>query len=310
MAFIVKRDGQGIPVSSVNILTIYFANRIAEMFQKQTNSYFNNFDNDDNEYKLIWDSSTNSWLLTGYGPIIATNLTSDSTTIPTSGWIYTTGSGVPIVIRPYSATAPDGSGPLPARSIIIKKNTTFKIPRTGSGAPILWKIAIFGAGTAISNGEYVWDGITTENGLPVYRFSFEVVDIIFGIDNYWHIYSSSNDTNYYKSLDLITWTIENGDSPVPTSTLSYSQTSFINSIYFGFDAQDDFLDCTVSRSSGGTSQFSNGPDILVTWNSGDAKWEGTLYGTRFYWSYDLFYWYNDDDSPAVASLIAGMTYSA
>jgi hypothetical protein len=85
-----------------------------------------------------------------------------------------------------------------------------------------WRITISGAGTTTSNGEYVWDGITTENGLPVYRFSFEVFDIIFGIDNYWHIYSGPNDTFYYRSIDLITWTIENGDSPAPSATLYYT----------------------------------------------------------------------------------------
>jgi hypothetical protein len=181
MAFIIKRDGQGIPVSSVNILTIYFANRIAEMFQKQTNSYFNNFDNDDNEYKLIWDSSTNSWLLTGYGPIIATNLTSDSTTIPTSGWIYTTGSGVPIVIRPYSATAPDGSGPLPARSIIIKKNTTFKIPRTppflpsSLGGLALWLKA--DAGVSKFSFNYISQIIITGTSNPSFAGTYTATTV-------------------------------------------------------------------------------------------------------------------------------------
>jgi hypothetical protein len=176
-------------------------------------------------------------------------------------------------------------------------------------APTIWKVAIFSAGTSTSNGEYVWDGVTFSLGERLYMSGNNSLS---WDGTKWYIYDEDGlggDASY-SSLDLITWTIENGDSPAPSATLSYSQTSFINSIYFGFDAQDDFIDCTVSRSSGGTSQFSNGPDVLVAWNSGDAKWEGTLYGTRFYWSYDLFYWYNDDDSPAVVSLIAGMTYSA
>jgi len=128
MAFIVKRDGQGIPVESVSGLEITFSNYGTHLFYKVTNSYFYNIDNDDNEYNLIWNFSTNRWLLSGRG-VVATNLTSDSKTIPTTGWIYTTGSGVPILILPaYGNTYITGS--LPARSIIIKKNTTFKIPRT------------------------------------------------------------------------------------------------------------------------------------------------------------------------------------
>ena len=84
---------------------------------------------------------------------------------------------------------------------------------------VVLRIVISGAGTATSNGEYVWDGITIEEGKPVY--DFEDFDIKFFID-YWYIYNGGADTYYYKSLDLITWTIENGEPEAPTSTLFYT----------------------------------------------------------------------------------------
>ena len=59
MAFIVKRDGQGIPVDSVSGLEITFSNYGANLFYKITNSYFYNIDNDDN---LIFN------IFNGYNP--------------------------------------------------------------------------------------------------------------------------------------------------------------------------------------------------------------------------------------------------
>ena len=87
------------------------------------------------------------------------------------------------------------------------------------GGRTIFRILISGAGTTTSNGEYVWDGVTVEEGKPVYIF--DDFSIRFFID-YWYIYNSSQDTYYYRSIDLITWTIENGDSPAPTSTLYYT----------------------------------------------------------------------------------------
>ena len=86
-------------------------------------------------------------------------------------------------------------------------------------APLIWRILISGAGTATSNGEYVWDGVSLEEDKPVYRF--EDFDIRF-LTDHWYIYNSGADTYYYKSLDLITWTIESGEPEAPTSTLYYT----------------------------------------------------------------------------------------
>jgi hypothetical protein len=87
------------------------------------------------------------------------------------------------------------------------------------GGRTIFRILISGAGTTTSNGEYVWDGVTFEEGKPVY--GFDEFSIRFSID-YWYIYNSTTDIYYYRSIDLITWTIENGDSPAPTSTLYYT----------------------------------------------------------------------------------------
>jgi hypothetical protein len=193
-------------------------------------------------------------------------------------------------------------------SLIIKKNTTFKIPRTGFGAPILWKIAIFGAGKNVLNGEYAWDGTTLENGKPKYYEVFNGENYIFWNVSEWALYDADYSERAYISSDLITWQPDDGAAPAPTAVISYSQSSYINSIYFGVDAANDLYDTIVSRSSGGTTQFNNGPSVAVGWN--DTRWEATVDETPFYWSEDLFIWYNANDTLAVASLIIGMTYSA
>lgn len=182
------------------------------------------------------------------------------------------------------------------------------VSASSAPAPTIWKVAIFSAGTITSNGEYIWDGVALINGKPQYQYLSGVNSIYFA-GGEWFIEDTIFEENTYKSTDLITWQQENGALPVPSSALSYSQTSFINSIYFGFDAQDDFLDNILSRSSGGTSEFSSGPNVVVSWNTENEVWEAIAYGTRFYFSFDLFTWYNDDGTPAVVSLIAGMTYS-
>ena len=87
------------------------------------------------------------------------------------------------------------------------------------GGRTIFRILISDAGTTTSRGEYVWDGVTVAEGKPVYIFND--LSIRFFID-YWYIYNSDIDTYYYRSLDLITWTIENGDSPAPSATLYYT----------------------------------------------------------------------------------------
>jgi hypothetical protein len=190
----------------------------------------------------------------------------------------------------------------------LKKNTTFKIPRTGSGAPIIWKIAIFGAGKNVLNGEYAWDGTTLENGKPKYYEVFNGDNYIFWNVSEWALYDADYSERAYISSDLITWQPDDGPAPAPTAVISYSQSSYINSIYFGFDAQNDFYDTIITRFAGGLEEFQNGQDILLTWNG--SRWDATAYETLLYWSEDLFIWWNANGTLAVPSLIAGMTYSA
>jgi hypothetical protein len=143
-------------------------------------------------------------------------------------------------------------------SLIIKKNTTFKIPRD----PILWKIAIFGAGTDSSNAEYVWDGSTITNGKPTYFYDYRIQFEEY--DNYWYIYDSGNDQFLYKSADLITWTQVNGALPVPSSALSYSPNSVIQSLT---------LDGSEIATSSGTYDWDG-----VTTEGGKPKYVKTTAG--------------------------------
>lgn len=198
---------------------------------------------------------------------------------------------------------------MPSLSLALNASNARR-PIGGGAAPTIWKVAIFSAGKSVLNGEYAWNGTNIQNGKPKYYEVQNAENYIFWDTAQWVLWDADFSESAYTSSDLITWAEDNATSPAPLSALSYSQTSYINSIYFGYDAIDDFYDNTVSRSSGGTSQFSSGPEVLVAWNSGDAKWEGTLSSVRFYWSEDLFYWHNDNDTAAIASLIAGMTYTA
>ena len=180
----------------------------------------------------------------------------------------------------------------------------------GGAAPTIWKVAIFSAGKSALNGEYAWNGTNIQNGKPKYYEVQNAENYIFWDTAQWVLWDNDLSESAYTSSNLITWAQDNAASPAPLSALSYSQTSFINSIYFGFDAQDDFFDNTLSRSSGGTNEFSNGPDVVVSWNTENEVWEAISYGNRVYFSFDLFIWYNDSGTTAVNTLIAGMTYTA
>ena len=119
-------------------------------------------------------------------------------------------------------------------SLIIKKNTTFKIPRTGSGALILWKIAFFAG--AYTNAEYIRQ--SSESSIFVESSS--------GDNNYIEqlnptIFISyappqfGTSAVYYSDDGGVTWipegSIDEPDlNPAPLAALSFSQSSYIQTI--------------------------------------------------------------------------------
>jgi hypothetical protein len=119
-------------------------------------------------------------------------------------------------------------------SLIIKKNTTFKIPRTGSGALILWKIAFFGG--AYGNGEYIRQSsessIFVESSSGDNNYIEQVSPTIF-ISYMPPQFGTS--AVYYSEDNAVTWipegTIEEPDlNPAPLAALSFSQSSYIQTI--------------------------------------------------------------------------------
>jgi hypothetical protein len=107
---------------------------------------------------------------------------------------------------------------MPSLSLALNASTARK---PIGGDSVIWRILISGAGTTTSNGEYVWDGVTVSLGKPFYMSG---INPLFWDGAKWYIGDEDGlggDTSY-SSGDLITWTIENGDSPAPSSTLYYT----------------------------------------------------------------------------------------
>ena len=100
----------------------------------------------------------------------------------------------------------------------------------GGGAPIIWKVAIFGAGTTTSNGEYAWDGVTITNGKPQYNMANGSNIFWYPDSSEWILADNLEGIDAYKSTNLTTWTSEGGSLPVPSSTLSYSENSYIQTV--------------------------------------------------------------------------------
>jgi len=89
----------------------------------------------------------------------------------------------------------------------------------GGGSPEPTAVLISGAGTASSNGNYVWDGIAFFNGKRLYSTA---INSIFWYGSQWVIEDTPFEDITYSSPDLITWAVLNGAEPAPTGTLSYS----------------------------------------------------------------------------------------
>lgn len=140
---------------------------------------------------------------------------------------------------------------------------------------VIWKVAIFGAGTASSNGEYVWDGTTTFNGENVY--SGPADNQIAFVDGLWYLYDSSGGDDTYTSENLIAWDILAGLSPAPSSAFSYAQDSFISSITISYPDLS-LMDGAYSRASGGATTLYDGSNYnYINYSA----------GTWYLWSEDI-----------------------
>jgi len=159
-----------------------------------------------------------------------------------------------------------------------------KIFRHKGGAPVIWKVAIFGAGTISADSEYVWDGTTLVDGFPVYvGLSF-----VIKYDEGWKIYDSGNDEYLYASDDLITWTQVNGALPVPSSALSYSQSSYIQTIVLGGGTPDQSGTYTWD----GTTFVNGRPKYIGPLKSGATE-NNYIYWTGF--EYSLYGWNSSNE---------------
>jgi len=175
-------------------------------------------------------------------------------------------------------------------SLIIKKNTTFKIPRTGSGAPILllWKIAFFAG--AYTNAEYIRQ--SSESSIFVESSS--------GDNNYIEQLNPTTFVSYappqfgegvsvyYSDDNAVTWipegTIEVPDlNPAPLAALSFSQSSYIQTIVLAGGTPDQ----SGTYSWDGTTFVNGRPKYFGPLKSGATE-NNYIFWTGF--EYSLYGW--------------------
>lgn len=181
-------------------------------------------------------------------------------------------------------------------------------PADSGGAQVIWKVALYGAGTPTSNGEYVWDGIETDDLQPVYRKGISYISWAPGLEGVgaWTLYDVDADETTYISLglnNLTSWQVANGLPDAPSSALSYAQDSFISSITLVGSAPTTNVDGAYSRESGGTTSFYSETQsidyVSGVWYTVDD----------YYISNDLFAWsIEDGDSPFPT--VSAVVYSA
>jgi hypothetical protein len=107
---------------------------------------------------------------------------------------------------------------MPRLSLGLGAQTIRKVG--GGAAPQPTAVLISGAGTASSNGNYVWDGIAFLNGKRLYQTA---INSIYWDGSQWFIEDTIFGENTYSSANLIAWAIIGGaEEPAPTGTLSYS----------------------------------------------------------------------------------------
>ena len=152
---------------------------------------------------------------------------------------------------------------------------------SASSAPTIWKIAIFGAGTTTSNGEYVWDGVTLNVGKPTYTNPSG--NYIYWDETYYIYDNTTESVTYFISSSDFSgaWVENDGSLPVPTSTLSYSPNSVIQSLT---------LDGSEVATSSGTYDWDG-----VTTELGKPKYVKTTAGGVNYIVWDGYAWALFDD---------------
>ena len=100
----------------------------------------------------------------------------------------------------------------------FKRGVNLYVPKKRT---VVLRVVISGAGTATSNGEYVWDGVTLESGKPKY-ISING-NYIFWSTSLWSIWDFDLDRATYISYgNLTSWEIDDASEPLPTSTLYYT----------------------------------------------------------------------------------------
>ena len=185
-------------------------------------------------------------------------------------------------------------------SLIIKKNTTFKIPRTGSGAPILWKIAFFAG--AYGNGEYIRE--SSESSIFVESGSGDE-NIIEALNPPYFVSSMppqfGTSSVYYSEDNAVTWipegSIEEPDlNPAPLSALSYSQSSYIQTIVLGGADSDQ----TGTYTWDGTTFIDGKPKYMGPLKSG-APENNYIYYSSGDGAYNLFGYKTSNEEMTVLS---------
>lgn len=177
-------------------------------------------------------------------------------------------------------------------------------------AQVVWKVAIYGAGTPTSNGEYVWDGETYAFGRPKYFNGTKYIEWN-GVD--WIIFDTDLDggTVTYISSDLATWTVFEGASPAPSSSIAYSQDSNIRKIIVfgaGESSSNGEYVWDGNELQDGKPVYRNGSNTISFGDFGGGSAEWGLYddivGDNTYLSSDLLNWTSNGYGTAPASALS------
>lgn len=174
---------------------------------------------------------------------------------------------------------------------------------------IIWKIAIFGAGSSEFNGEYIWDGTSFVNGKPRYDGDNYIIE---WNGNYW-ILHFPNSEEVYTSPDLITWSrpIGGGENPPPSSVLSYSQNSYVQTISIDLipDQEGFVFDGIYTATSSAATAYIKDNQYYINKGNGTVWYvgENTDVGDIGPFGENLFNLnYNNN---VVIAKITGLTYS-